>query len=680
MTATLTRSPSELASATPARRDRYVDFLRAASLAVVMFGHWLMAAVVWADGSLQASNVLEEAPAARYLTWVFQVMPLFFVVGGFSNAASLAAARRDGVGYGTWLGGRLTRLLRPVLAFAVVWTLAAVALRLFGADPAALRAGSIAQPIWFLAVYVVVVAAAPAMVAAHRRWGAGVAVGLGGAVALVDVARWGFGVPLVGWLNLALVWLFAHQLGVPWREGVLAGWSRTRLLALAAAGLGGMVVLTQGLGFATSMVGGTGEARSNTFPPSLAMVALAVWQFGAALAVRPVVDRWLARPRAWATVVTANGLAMTIYLWHLTAMLVVAALTLPAGLLPEPPTGSAAWWVWRPVWLVLCAAAGAPRGPLRPGGDGSGGANEALEPAGGGGRIDHHGGHGPPGSQGLRGGGHARRRPADGPGSGRRRLVAAEGVTVRGDGSRVMTAVALIVGLSLLAAHNLLVERLPAWAYVPAGLTTTGVLLALAGGAGADWEELGLSPSNLPVGLGAGAAIGVVVALVVAGAALAPRTRLLFADQRMAGVGPWGTACRAAVRIPLGTVVLEEVAFRGVLVALLAPLMSMAGAVAMASVLFGLWHLVPTNATLDRNQVALSRRARRQALAGAVLFTTVVGVAFCGLRLVTGSLLAPALVHLSANASATVAAFVVLRHTQPAGVAPGVLSVDACGP
>jgi len=109
MTTTLTLTPGDLAKATPKSRDRYVDFLRVASLAVVMLGHWLMAVVVWSDGRLQTSNVLEVTPAARWLTWLFQVMPVFFIVGGFSNSASLAAARRDGVAYGTWLGSRLRR-------------------------------------------------------------------------------------------------------------------------------------------------------------------------------------------------------------------------------------------------------------------------------------------------------------------------------------------------------------------------------------------------------------------------------------------------------------------------------------------------------------------------------------------------------------------------------------------
>jgi hypothetical protein len=110
-----------VAAATPARRERYIDFLRVFSLAVVMLGHWLMAAVEWRDGRLVAGNVLESAPAAQWLTWVFQIMPVFFIVGGFANTASWTAAARDGRGYGEWLAGRLVRLVRPVLVFVAVW-------------------------------------------------------------------------------------------------------------------------------------------------------------------------------------------------------------------------------------------------------------------------------------------------------------------------------------------------------------------------------------------------------------------------------------------------------------------------------------------------------------------------------------------------------------------------------
>ena len=333
-------SAQVLARSTPASRDRYVDLLRAAAIVVVILGHWLMAALsVDGGGGLTGRNLLDVRPGLQVLTWLFQVMPVFFLVGGFSNAASWTAARRDGVGYGQWLGGRTSRLTRPAAVFVGVWLTAAAVLPV---PPAATRL--LALPLWFLAVYLLVVAAAPMMVALHDRFGWRVAGGLAVAAAVGDLLP----MPLA-LANFAFVWLFAHQLGLLWRDGVLR-----RPAVLVAGGLGGLIGLTTIGGYEVSMVG------ANTNPPTLALVALATWQTGAVLLARPVVDRWLQRPRVWVAVVAANGVSMTLYLWHLTALLVVAAVLLPSGLFPQPGTGTAAWWLLRPLWLALLAVAVVP--------------------------------------------------------------------------------------------------------------------------------------------------------------------------------------------------------------------------------------------------------------------------------------------------------------------------------
>ena len=83
-----------LTDATPATRNRVVDFLRALAIIVVVVGHWLMAAIVVRDGDLVPNALLNIADWTHPLTWVFQVMPVFFLVGGYANAASLASPRR----------------------------------------------------------------------------------------------------------------------------------------------------------------------------------------------------------------------------------------------------------------------------------------------------------------------------------------------------------------------------------------------------------------------------------------------------------------------------------------------------------------------------------------------------------------------------------------------------------
>ena len=144
-------SASDLAAATPAERDRWIDLLRAVSIAVVILGHWLVAVVVWEDGTVDGFNALERIPGLWPLTWVLQVMPLFFFVGGFSNLVSLRSAHRRGEGYAGFLQGRFARLLRPTVAFLasagapisrVTWAAyvsrgqAPAADRMFGRSPA----------------------------------------------------------------------------------------------------------------------------------------------------------------------------------------------------------------------------------------------------------------------------------------------------------------------------------------------------------------------------------------------------------------------------------------------------------------------------------------------------------------------------------------------------------------
>ena len=196
--------------------------------------------------------------------------------------------------------------------------------------------------------------------------------------------------------------------------------------------------------------------------------------------------------------------------------------------------------------------------------------------------------------------------------------------------------VAVVLGVLVL--HNLLTNLWfpDRWPYVPVNLATAAVLAAAAG-------------VGVPVGAwgpGLMAATGVLAAIALVGL-VAPRW---LADQRMAGVDSRGTAWRALVRIPFGTVVLEEVAFRAVLPALLSP--------AAAAGLFGLWHIAPTARTLDVNGV---RRHRVVLLSAAVAATAVVGLVLWELRVVAGGLAAPALVHTAANSGATVAAYGVRR-------------------
>ena len=163
----------DLAARTPPERNRYVDLLRAASIGAVVFGHWLIAAP-WVDGGrLRLDHLLTLQPWTHWLTLVFQVMPIFFLVGGYSNAASWDAAVRERRPYGAWLAGRLRRLIGPVLPLLVVWAALALVFRQFGVSVAMICDGSrlALVPLWFLAVYALVLLLVPMTRRAWHRFG-----------------------------------------------------------------------------------------------------------------------------------------------------------------------------------------------------------------------------------------------------------------------------------------------------------------------------------------------------------------------------------------------------------------------------------------------------------------------------------------------------------------------------
>jgi hypothetical protein len=96
-----------------------------------------------------------------------------------------------------------------------------------------------------------------------------------------------------------------------------------------------------------------GQAVDNTSPPSLAMVAFGVTQAGIAMAVAPALNRLL-RPRSLQRVLSiANSNVMSLYLWHMIPVVIVAIVGYPAGLLPQPAEGGMDWWLARLEWLAI---------------------------------------------------------------------------------------------------------------------------------------------------------------------------------------------------------------------------------------------------------------------------------------------------------------------------------------
>lgn len=351
-------SSEAAAAATPAHRDRYVDLLRAAAILLVVTGHWLAVTVTLHDGRVgginAGANALQLLPWARPLTWLFQVMPIFFLVGGYVNTASWSSHQRRGGDGTTWVRSRMFRLLRPTAIFVFVLAAAKGLGRALGFDPdvvdGAVWVAAIA--LWFLVVYIAVVALAPILITWQRRWGHGKTIALLVAgVAVVDLSRLVSLVSVVAPSTYLLGWLAVHQLGVAWRDGVLTRRPWTAWL-LAGGGLLSLLVLT-GLGpYAVSMFGAVGVGLQNIAPPTLALLALATCQTGLVLLLHDPVERRLAQPRRWAAVVAVNAVVLTIYLWHMVAVVVVAAALVLTGVLPQYPIDSVAWLLLRLPWLL----------------------------------------------------------------------------------------------------------------------------------------------------------------------------------------------------------------------------------------------------------------------------------------------------------------------------------------
>ncbi|MFF2848782.1 acyltransferase [Streptomyces sp. NPDC058001] len=336
-----------------AERNRCADLLRVCAIGAVVLGHWLLVDVTYQGGTLSGLDALDYVGWARWLTLLLQVMPVFFLVGGYANAVSWTARRAKGEDWWCWVRGRAIRLLWPTVFYVAVCAVAAVVAQRAGADPTTLaRAGwLVALHLWFLPLYVLLIALTPPLHAAHRRWGLRVPVVMALVAAGVDILVLGPRLPLIGFLNYLLVWGCMHQWGFAWQDGSLTT-PRWRCRVMAATGFVLLVALLGWGPFPVDMIG-AGTRVGNTSPPSIALLAFAATQIGLLLMAEPALQRLLTRPRLWARVTRLNKGVMTVYLWHMVPVIVVAVAFYPTRLLPQTVIGTSQWWVQRVVWIAL---------------------------------------------------------------------------------------------------------------------------------------------------------------------------------------------------------------------------------------------------------------------------------------------------------------------------------------
>ena len=316
------RRSAPVAAATPETRDRVVDLLRVASLTIVVLGHALMAVVLWQRDTPHVANLLAEIPELKIATWALQIMPVFFAAGAISNRVSIAGAQRRGEPWRAWVWHRERRLVRPLFVYLAVWVPLVLVLTEILPDAAAPLGKLSTQLLWFLGVYILVIMTTPWQVRLARHGLVG-ALWLLVPVALIDLARFHVD-DSIAVANFVIVWFMTATLGLAVRDEVNRGAAaRRRLLWIAVGTVIVNVVLVQSFPYPLSMVGLPGEPISNMAPPTLALALHSVVLVCAVGWAWPWLRRWCARPRAWHAVVAGGGVAMTLYLWHLTALVIV---------------------------------------------------------------------------------------------------------------------------------------------------------------------------------------------------------------------------------------------------------------------------------------------------------------------------------------------------------------------
>src|ERR1700741_4925373 len=328
-------------------RNLAVDFYRVSGVVLIVLGHWLAGSVTYRDGYFGRQNPLVDQPWTQWLTWIFQAVPTFFLVAGYAGAVSWTHRRdTEDVSRQTWLRHRLARVLGPTTVYVGLVSAIVVVLdlRRIGGFTLEYAGWAVAMHLWFLAVYLVVVALTPVAIAAQRRWGLLIPGVLAVGVVAVDAVSLGGHVPQLRLLNYLLCWGALYQLGIAWREGLLAG----RRPALLTGGSAVVLALLILLGpYPVSMIGVPGQSLQNTDPPSAAMLAFGCTQAGLVIALAPALNRALRAGFVQRMLTRANGNVMALYLWHMIPVVIVAIVGYPAGLLPQPVEGTAEWWLAR---------------------------------------------------------------------------------------------------------------------------------------------------------------------------------------------------------------------------------------------------------------------------------------------------------------------------------------------
>lgn len=217
-----------------------------------------------------------------------------------------------------------------------------------------------------------------------------------------------------------------------------------------------------------------------------------------------------------------------------------------------------------------------------------------------------------------------------------------------------------IVALLLFA--NVIVNEVlsPPW-YVPFNLTVLGLALLLARGGGTTWDAMGMSADRLRRGAAVGSLIGIVIVELFLAAVMFPAAREAFRDDRIIEGSIGLSLYHALFRVPIGTAVYEEVLFRGIVFGMLARRTSPLAAALWSSVLFGLWHALPAFDAVEANPIGDAFGGAWESVAAAIVSTFLASMVFVWIRLYSGSIVAPIIMHIATNSTAILVSAVVVH-------------------
>lgn len=336
-----------------AQRDEVIDLIRAIATTTVVFYHWVFTIIVWKTDGPHADNPIGYVSGLWSMTWVLQVLPLFFMAGGYTHKLAWRKYRDVEHGWGAFTRRRAKQLLAPagvLTSFVVAAAILAAVIRP-GEDPWLTRSiVLVLSPLWFLIVFLLMVLTVPLWDALDRRFGELVPIVLVSLAMGIDVLRFGYEYEGFAFANLVFVWAACHQVG--W------SWDRLRVAparfghALMIIGFSALVGLTNMGLYPRSMVGTTSavDRFSNMGPPTLPILALCTFQVGLVVAFRARLERWGDAPRIARAVGWLSRNAMPLFLWHSVGFAIFFGLMKLGPGVPESP--SFVWWVTRPLWLI----------------------------------------------------------------------------------------------------------------------------------------------------------------------------------------------------------------------------------------------------------------------------------------------------------------------------------------